>query len=170
MSDRPDITRALSELTIKRLNAANMYWSAEVDFDKGTQHNKRIDFVGFKPYTPDYLVEPASIELGTFAFYEVKSSLGDFRSGNGLTFYGDKNYLVCPAELAVQLRDNRELPSVDAVLCPDKQWNKLYVKFEPGGSHRRRSASEILWAIVQAHGSRAGDWTPATIIRRDDDA
>ncbi|QEU46194.1 hypothetical protein FMM01_02035 [Schleiferilactobacillus harbinensis] len=178
MSERPDITKALSELVVKRLNANNMYWSAEVNFDKNTQHNKRIDFVGFKPFTPDYVVEPASVELGTFACYEVKSSLADFRSGNGLTFYGDENYLVCLPELVEQLRATGDLTTlhVDAVLCPDKAWKRLYAKVDaPSGqhgrdSHRRRTASEMLWAIVQSHGSRAGQWTPATIIRGNEHA
>ncbi|QFR24106.1 hypothetical protein [Schleiferilactobacillus harbinensis] len=35
-------------------------------------------------------------------------------------------------------------------------------------SHRRRTASEMLWAIVQAHGSRAGQWMPVTRMGKGD--
>lgn len=158
--DRPATTAKLSELVVKRLKSWHMYWSAEVNFDKGTPNNKRIDFVGFKPYTPDYMVEAVSVEMGTFACFEVKSCMADFESGNGLTFYGDENYLVTTQEFAIELRDKLMIPSgIDAVLCPDKNWTKLITKFEAGGfisSRRRRSSSEMLWCIVQAHGSRDG--------------
>lgn len=154
MSDRPDITSRLSKLVEKRLNSRNMYWSPEVNFDWNMKGERRIDFVGFKPFTPDYVIEPTSVELGTFAFYEVKSYMADFESGHGLTFYGDENYLVCTPELAIELRNQMKLPNgIDAVLCPDKNWSKLITKFQLNtiDSHRRRSASEILWAIVQSH-------------------
>lgn len=154
MSERQNITKKLSDLVEKRLNSNRMYWSAEVNFDKNTSKNARIDYVGFKPFTPDYIVEPVSVELGTFACYEIKSSLADFESGHGLTFYGDENYLVCTTELAETLRDQLKLPQkIDAVLCPNKPWTKLFVKFNLTGPHsrRRRTAAEMLWAIVQSH-------------------
>lgn len=66
MSERPNITKMLSDLVAKRLTAQNSYWAAEVNFDKNTPRNRRIDFVGFKPLTPSYVVEPTSIELGCF--------------------------------------------------------------------------------------------------------
>lgn len=154
MSERPDITLKLSRLVEKRLESRKMYWSAEVNFDKNLKNERRIDFVGFKPFTPDYVIEPTSVELGTFAFYEVKSCMADFESGHGLTFYGDENYLVCTKELAIELRDQMKLPrGMNGILCPDKSWSRLVTKFELKTieSHRRRSASEILWAIVQSH-------------------
>ena len=57
-----------------------------------TTNWRRIDYVGFKPYTPNYAVEPVSVELGIFSCYEVKSCLADFESGNGLTFYGGREF------------------------------------------------------------------------------
>lgn len=132
-----------------------MYWSPEVNFDKNTVSNRRVDFVGFKPFTPGYTIEPASVELGTFVFYEVKSSMADFESGNGLTFYGDENYLVCTVELAEQLQQEMKIPNqVNAILCPDKSWKSLRTKYLSQGSYRKRPAAEILWAIAQSHGSR----------------
>lgn len=155
MSERPNITSKLSELVEKRLRSERMYWSPEVNFDKNSRNNRRVDYVGFRPYTPEYTIEPTSVELGTFTFYEVKSSMADFKSGNGLTFYGDKNYLVCTVELAEQLQREMKIPNqVNAILCPNKSWTGLYTKFLSQGSYRKRPAVEILWAIAQSHGSR----------------
>lgn len=159
MSERPEITQKLSQLVAKRLDSQHMYWSAEVNFDEMTEKARRVDFVGFKPFTPDNIVEPTSVELGTFAFYEVKSSMADYKSGNGLTFYGDENYIVCIPEIADAIFDDDQIPwGVTAILCPDKTGTRLYPKwkiaqsrFNGGGAHRKRSASEILWAIVHAH-------------------
>lgn len=153
-SERPEITDKLSKLVEKRLASQNMYWSAEVDFDKNLENERRIDYVGFKAFTPFWVNEPTSVELGTFAFYEVKSGMNDFKSGHGLTFYGDENYLVTTQEFAEELRATQNYPeNVTAILCPDKNWTRLYTKFNLNTYmvHRTRSSSEILWAIVQAH-------------------
>lgn len=153
MSKRPEITAKLSHLVEKRLRSQNMYWSSEVNFDKNADDERRVDFVGF--HRSRNAPDAVAVELGTFVFYEVKSSMADFTSGNGLTFYGDKNYLVCLPELAQQLVEEYKVPyAVDAILCPDKRWTRLYTKIDQSGrwgSHRQRSASEILWAIVQSH-------------------
>ncbi|WP_057894028.1 hypothetical protein [Lacticaseibacillus brantae] len=166
---RKATTKMLSNLVARRLTSNNSYWSAEVNFDKNTKKERRIDFVSFKPYTPDIVVEPTSVELGTFACYEVKSSMADYTSGNGLTFYGDENYLVCTSEFAEELWQKHmagevKLPTgLGAILCPDKSGTRLYRKYDVaatkyhGASHRRRPASEMLWAICQSHDySRAG--------------
>ena len=154
MVDRPEITDKLSRLVEKRLASQNMYWSAEVDFDKNLENERRIDYVGFKAFTPFSVNEPSSVELGTFAFYEVKSCMADFKSGHGLSFYGDENYLVTTPEFAEELRATQNYPkNVTAILCPDKNWTRLYTKInlKTYMVHRTRSSSEILWAIVQAH-------------------
>lgn len=39
------------------------------------------------------------VEHGTFSFYEVKSCVEDLKSGHGLNFYGDENWLVMPVEM-----------------------------------------------------------------------
>lgn len=154
MSERPTTTKMLSDLVAKRLTAQHAYWAAEVNFDKNTDRNRRVDFVGFKPNTPDYVVEPTSVELGTFSCYEVKSSMEDYTSGNGLTFYGDQNFLVCMPALAEALRvANVSWPrNLTAILCPTKNMQQLRVKYSLGlRSHRTRVASEMLWAICQSH-------------------
>ena len=152
MSIRPEITEKLSKLVEKRLNSNHMYWSSEVSFDKGMQNERRIDFVGFKPYTPDMVTDFNSVELGRFECYEVKSCMADFKSGNGLTFYGDKNYLVTTKEFGQELYEKMIIPwQVDQVLVPDKNWSKLYTQHEGTGTHRQRVSSEFLWEIVKAH-------------------
>lgn len=155
MNIRPSVTNILSMLVEKRLNAKHSYWSPEVDFDKNTSKYKRIDYVGFKPNMPDGLTESSSVELGTFTCYEVKSCMADFKSGNGLSFYGDENFLVCTKELAEQLRDNGMLPNeVNGVLVPNKPQTSLITKFDLKSclqSNRKKVASEMLWAIVQSH-------------------
>lgn len=107
---RTDVTAMLSELVEKRLNNRVSFWASEVNFDLGTPNNRRIDYVGFKPFTPGFVLMPASVELGRFECYEVKSCMADFNSRHGLTFYGDVNYLVATRELAEELRVAYRLP------------------------------------------------------------
>lgn len=157
MIDRTNVTNMLSKLVEKRLTSQQMYWSPEVDFDLGTDHNRRIDYVGFKAYTPDYVTTPVSVEKGTFVCYEVKSCWGDFKSGHGLSFYGDENYLVCPKELAEEIiaRQALDRKNLNGILVPNKTGKSLYAKYELASVHmtaRTRISSEMLWAIVQAHG------------------
>ncbi|MFQ9101283.1 MAG: hypothetical protein ACLR5C_05005 [Bifidobacterium adolescentis] len=70
---------------------------------------------------------PASVELGEFSCYEIKSCMEDFTSGHGLTFYGDVNYLVTTRELAEQLRVTYRLPrNINQVLTPSKKATSSY--------------------------------------------
>lgn len=49
----------LSSLVEKRLNNRVAYWASEVSFDRATPNERRIDYMGFKPFTPgdvNYLV------------------------------------------------------------------------------------------------------------------
>ncbi len=86
--------------------------------------------MGFKPFTPGYVLMPASVELGEFSCYEVKSCMADFKSGHGLTFYGDVNYLVTTRELAEELRVNYLLPrNINQVLTPSKKRRQARTAF-----------------------------------------
>lgn len=154
MSDRRVTTELLSALVEKRLRSRRMFWAPEVCFDKGMPQSRRIDFVGFTPRRPNIVTDMTSVELGTFECYEVKSCMADFTSGNGLTFYGDRNYLVTTREFAEKLRSDALLTprEIDGILVPDKPGDKLIfaAKLNTGQSYRRRVASEMLWQIVQA--------------------
>lgn len=148
----------LSKLVEKRLKNQTAFWASEVNFDRNTPDERRVDYVGFKPWNINGEPVPASVEKGCFEFYEVKSCMADFTSGNGLTFYGDSNFLVCTKELCDEIVWRKMVPPrVNAILTPDSTGSKLildYVQSYNDLSYRRRPASEILWAMVKANGKR----------------
>lgn len=155
---RAETTAMLSELVEKRLRNQTAFWASEVNFDRNTPDERRVDYVGFKPWNVNGEPVPASVEKGCFSFYEVKSCMADFTSGNGLTFYGDQNYLVCTKELCDEIVWQKMVPErVNAILTPDSTGSKLilgHVQAYNDMSYRRRPASEILWAMVKANGKR----------------
>lgn len=115
MNSRKDITDMLSLAVRKYINPHNdsrIYMAREVTFDYSTDHAIRVDFMKFKPVNNSV----SGIEKGDFYCYEVKSSVEDFRSGHGLNFIGDYNYLVMPEKIyaAVCL----EIPHYVGVLVP----------------------------------------------------
>ena len=146
---RAETTAMLSKLVEKRLRNRVSFWASEVNFDLGTPNNRRIDYIGFKPFTPGYVLEPSSVELGTFSCYEVKSCMADFKSGHGLTFYG-----------ADELRVSHQIPrDIDQVLVPTTKGDKLRCLYDVSygdkrNSYRRRPASEMLYAMIEANGKR----------------
>lgn len=155
---RAETTAMLSELVEKRLRNQTAFWASEVNFDRNTPEERRVDYVGFKPLNVNGEPVPASVEKGCFGFYEVKSCMADFTSGNGLTFYGDQNYLVCTKELCDEIVWQKMVPPrVNAILTPDSTGSKLilgHVQSNHDMSYRRRPASEIFWAMVKANGKR----------------
>lgn len=155
---RTDTTAMLSQLVEKRLRNQVAFWASEVNFDRNTPEERRVDYVGFEPWNINGEPVPASVEKGCFSFYEVKSCMADFTSGNGLTFYGDQNYLVCTKELCDDLVMGKMVPErVNAILVPDSTGSKLirgHVQAYNDLSYRRRPGSEILWAMVKANGKR----------------
>lgn len=156
MTDRPAITQMLSELLEKRLRNRYDMWAAEVEFDKNTPDEIRIDYVGFKLKRVHQTTKPSSVELGRFDCYEIKSCMADFNSGHGLNFIGDQNWLVTTDDAAEKLRGDSKLNRC-GVLVPNKAETALIVKYEhdndPYGG-RRRPASEMLWQMVIARNNR----------------
>lgn len=75
----------------------------------------RVDFVAFSPGSGG---RNAALEHGRFVFVEVKSCMADFKSGHGLTFHGDQNWLVCPRDLAHELYDKRSCRSACRSTAP----------------------------------------------------
>lgn len=113
---RKDTTNELSHLLEKHINPHNdprIYWSKEVTFDYGTQHQVRVDYMQFKPINNTV----SGIEKGDFYCYEIKSSVEDFRSKNGHNFIGDYNYYVMPHEVYIGIR--HEIPYKVGVYCPN---------------------------------------------------
>ena len=145
---REDTTSDLSAKVLKKLRREFTLVAQEVWVDE--EH--RVDFVGFKPSvsTP----YPAALERGTFVFVEVKSCMADFKSGHGLTFDGDANWLVCPQALCEELRERQMLPYRTAVLCPDKRGAlRECIRAGTYGDSRKASALELLWRMVN-HSSK----------------
>lgn len=123
MGQRDEITGELSERVWARLRREYSLVASEVWVDD----DHRVDFVGFRPerFSPF----PSSIERGEFVYVEVKSCMADFKSGHGLTFQGDANWLVCPPDLAQSLYETRQLPKSAAVFCQDGR-GRLLKKFD----------------------------------------
>lgn len=101
--NRKDVTRLLTDVLIADKLSDRKYFAKEVTLDYGTNHSKRIDVVQFQPKGVMYA---SDIEKGTFTCYEIKSCVEDVYSGNGLNFYGEKNYIVTTMETFKKLRDD----------------------------------------------------------------
>lgn len=91
------------------------------------------------------------LEHGRFVFVEVKSCMADFKSGHGLTFRGDENWLVCPRNLADELHDRRLIQPGVQVYCPDNG-GSLRLRYDLGmrGNLNLREDSTLclLWAML----------------------
>lgn len=70
---RAETTAMLSKLVEKRLRNQTAFWASEVNFDRNTPDERRVDYVGFKPWNINGEPVPASVEKGCFEFYEAKS-------------------------------------------------------------------------------------------------
>lgn len=149
MSDRNEITERLGKLLEKRL-AREPFSAKEVTF---WNPQIRIDYMSFRPKPCGSTNAPASVELGEFSCYEVKSCMADFRSGNGLNFIGDRNFLVCTDELAEQLLGSSLLHSGVSVLVPTSDWKRLRTKYDMSTLQKMRElpASCMLWAMLKSY-------------------
>ena len=96
--NRKETTQFLSDLLIKtRLNESSKYWASEVWLNYGRSgYEKRVDFMEFRPVGVTY---QSDIEKGIFVCYEIKSCMGDLKSGHGMNFVGEKNYICMPMSL-----------------------------------------------------------------------
>lgn len=141
---RDETTCELSERVLARLRREYSLVASEVWVDD----DHRVDFVGFRPERLSPF--PSSIERGEFVCVEVKSCMADFKSGHGLTFQGDVNWLVCPPDLAQSLHETLQLPKGVEVFCQDGR-GRLLKKFDLGigaPSARIAPASELLYRMV----------------------
>ena len=108
---RKEKTEFLRNLLKAKLNSKRgVHSSAEVSLDYGTKSVKRVDFVSFEPRDQ---MSIAGLEAGTFTFYEVKSCREDFRSGFGLNFEGDRNYIVTDMPTYKDLLSHGDLDDVN---------------------------------------------------------
>lgn len=101
--NRKETTKLLTEILIADKLSDRKYYAKEVTLDYGTTHSKRIDVMQF---TPKGVMNVSDIEKGIFTCYEVKSCIEDVYSGNGLNFYGEKNYIVTTMETYKKLQSD----------------------------------------------------------------
>ncbi len=164
---RPETTALLNEMLVqKRLNRRNAYsyWAHEVVVSRHLEGRgeMRIDFVQFEPRGYHTCTDVGAIEGGTFTCYEVKSCIADLRSGHGLNFVGDVNWLVMPVEMYEPykglLADDKELA--------ERTWRAgcllfgkgrggwpAFQEVAPGFTNlnmRKRAASELLLCMMRA--------------------
>ena len=94
---RKEITILLGDILYQqRFTGIGKYYASEVTIDYGTKDACRVDYMQFVP--PNQM-SISGLEKGIFICYEVKSCLGDFKSGHGQNYIGEENYLVMPMEL-----------------------------------------------------------------------
>ena len=111
---RKEITRFLSDLTCKKISSDKGYYSKEVTLDYNTSNPKRIDFLQFTPNDTTYV---SGIEKGFFTCYEIKSCKEDVYSGNGLNFYGEKNYIVTTMDTYKALQEDLRSGKLQKHIC-----------------------------------------------------
>ena len=155
------LSNALANQVLQRRNAYT-YWAHEVEFQRPLV---RVDFVSFEPFFSHMRTDAVSVEKGVFSFYEVKSCMGDLKSGHGLNFDGDVNYLVMPVELYPKYKD----ALIDHVIKHDGFCKYLLYGSKRGGSlgfkeigeipqhcSRNRPAAEILLCMMRAMIANSG--------------
>lgn len=142
---RPEITAKLSSMLEKKINPHNdprIYWAKEVTFDYSTDHAVRVDYMRFVPVNNSI----SGIEKGDCYCYEIKSSIEDFRSGHGLNFIGDYNYLVLPG--IVRAIISLEIPHDVGIYIPEG--NELTCIKKARRRDRTRPVSEILLMMFRS--------------------
>lgn len=148
MSDRKEITKRLSiyaEMYINPNNDPRIYYAKEVTFDYATAHATRVDFMKFKPVNNTV----SGIEKGDFYCYEVKSTPDDFRSGHGLNFIGDYNYIITTPETYEAIK--KEIPHFVGVLIPSNDpWRYLESARKAKRKDRTRPALEMLLMMYRS--------------------
>lgn len=171
---RNEITERLSNelvrLKIERPNTY-VYWAHEVVFSgfHMGEKEKRVDFVKFEPYFSHMRMDVGSIECGTFTYYEIKSCLEDIKSGHGVCFDGDENYMVMPVECFEKYKKalhdgklehlNNDLFRF-SILLYGRRRNGRYAFVETSSAYestcRKRSATEILLCMMRAMIANSG--------------
>ena len=163
--NRKETTEFLSKLLIERLSCRGKYYASEVTLDcgGGKGKEKRVDFVQFVPKNQS----TSGIEKGEFIFYEVKSCKADYNSGNGLTFEGERNYIVTTMETYKQIIKDKPWEVGVYVACPEDRdivdefenptpldditvWWTLKIAMEAHPKDRQRSMSQLLFYMLRS--------------------
>lgn len=171
---RKEKTELLRNLLKTKLNSKRgVHSAAEVSLDYGTKNVKRVGFVSFEPRDQ---MSIAGLEAGTFTFYEVKSCREDFKSGFGLNFEGDRNYVVTDMPTYKDLLSHGDIndskmfnigimvaiPKGTNVLDEFEKPNNLTTAIDwefvviKAARHkqRKRSIGELLFCMLRASGNK----------------
>lgn len=121
---RKDITKFLGDLLVKeKLTGPGKYWAKEVSIDPMSVKGKRVDYMQFVPKDQCSI---SSIEKGIFVCYEIKSCVEDVYSGNGLNFFGEKNYIVTTVDCYKQLKEDFSSGKFRKYMMENHQESSLY--------------------------------------------
>ena len=112
--NRKETTKFLTNVLVKDKLSDRKYYAKEVTLDYGTARPRRIDVMEFIPQGAIYA---SDIEKGTFTCYEIKSCKEDVYSGNGLNFYGEKNYIVTTMDTYKVLQEDIRNGMLSAHIC-----------------------------------------------------
>ena len=158
---RAEITDTLSrQLELQVLARKNAWacWAAEV---KLYPNDKRVDYIDFCPHISIQMCAPGTVERGKFRFFEVKSCIADLKSGNGVNWDGDENWLVCPIEMVEEMRV-RQVRIGHSNVCrlaygKHKNGSMGFVRLDEPSKYgyRKYGAAELLYAMTRA-GIRMG--------------
>lgn len=179
---RSEITSLLDdELVRLRLTKRNAYgyWAHEVWLDRYSDHERRVDFVEFTPYGGPMYGDAAHVEHGKFTFYEVKSCMADLKSGHGLNFEGDENFLVMPVELYEKYLQSKIDDGYVRAMCRHARcllygigrngkptfWEQPEIHLHEKPC-RKRSASELLFCIMRAMIANSGHSEVSHVVHR----
>lgn len=181
---RAEITELLdNELIRLRLTKRNAYsfWAHEVWLDRYKEKGeaKRVDFVEFVPKGGPMYSDGPHVEHGIFTFYEVKSCMADLKSGHGLTFEGDENFLVMPVELyepylKESMKDEYLRQSTRYARCllygtsrsgKPTFWEQPR-KLENDWYCRKRGVAELLFCLMRAMVANSDHSNVSHVIRR----
>lgn len=120
--NRKETTKFLIDLLEESLSDRK-YYAKEVTLDYGTAHPKRVDLMQFIPAGVTCV---SDIEKGIFVCYEIKSCIEDIYSGNGLNFFGEKNYIVTTIDCYKQLKKDLESGKFRKYMMENHQESSLY--------------------------------------------
>lgn len=101
--NRKETTKLLTDVLINDKLGDRKYYAREVTVDYGTATQKRCDVVEFQPQG---VIRASDIEKGIFICYEIKSCKEDIFSGNGLNFWGEKNYIVTTMDTYKKIQED----------------------------------------------------------------
>lgn len=159
--DRAETTEMLNWLLEKRLNNITSYWASEVNIN--TDRTGRVDYMALMAGNIHSCENIEQFEGIEFWFYEVKSCMADFKSGHGLNFEGDRNFLVTTQELAQELYRKQMLPSEADVLVPNSSNTAFITAFHgsvegPFNSiKRKKPALNLMFQMLQAYKNGRGN-------------